>query len=919
MDRPDLDGPTAIKDIHLPAPSITPESERAHTATSIHARFVECAASNPVGDAVLSAHGRWSYFRLAGAVDKLSTALSKIGVGAGSKVAVHLERGPWLVAALLAASKLDAVFAIYDVEYPQARIELMDSIFGAAVWISAAHGENTVEVELEGRSIHLRTGGAHLGTARPPPEARYALFTSGTTGRPKCVLASANGLLTFLASHIKRTGASAEVRFALTGGLGHDPVLRDIFTPILSGGVLAVPPKDFRENPRCFSRWLRDVRINVLHLTPQISKLIALGAEGQAFPDLRHVIWGGDMLQAKDAAAFLALAPNAQGWNLYGTTETPQAAALFRITPPLDWTICPIGRGVNGRKVEIAQNGRMAGYGEVGEIIVEATDLSLGYYASEGLSLLPGRRETTAVRYETGDLGFFLPSGDIAIVGRSDDQLKVRGYRVERSELVRVLEQQPGVAHAAVLCEIGANGENELIGYVTGSSEDLAGDRILAACRRTLPSQMVPREIIVLSQLPLTPNGKLDRDRLPRSSLRPAAPSAAEAPQTEIERQVVGAVAKTLDRTSVPPTASVRDLGVDSLSFLSVSLALEQIIGDLPTRWDEISLRDLAASETRRGYFPPVETPVLIRAIAIAGVVATHFHLIGFVGTTSALFFVAGHSFGRFQATVSAERDSVAPILKVMGQIALPTLLYTFLTQAVFHELTPATWFFASNFIGTDVAGGFSFWFIEVLLQNLAILAALFALPGMRRLVRERPFETAVAFTMLAYLVHAGVGTVWHTGALDHRVPHEKIWLMGLGWGVAASVTWRQRALVVALAVILLGLELVVGGETNPLMFATVPVILAFRRVRLPYPLNVGVTMVAAASLFIYLTHFQFLSLVHKLPDVMTNEWMSLMAALLGGVLVHLSWERFLRIARSLSLSGLRIHSQWRRLASGGE
>ena len=297
-----------------------------------------------------------------------------------------LPRGPALVAAMLAVERAGLPFAVYDPAYPAERHAAMDAALRPGLRITDAPGDGRDGVDA-GQAPEGGTGidALVLEEADPardgsppgpmPAGTRYALFTSGTTGRPKCLLADGSGLDAFLARARADWDVTPADRVAFLGGLGHDPMLRDVLLPLTAGATLCVPPEDARRDPASLFAWMRDAAITVAHLTPQLARIAVIGARGEGLPALRRVVLGGDALPATLAADMRDVMPRATITNLYGATETPQAASLFdlprsapsgdRDAAP-DWTVCPVGRGAGARRLVLDRDGVPGGLRRAG-------------------------------------------------------------------------------------------------------------------------------------------------------------------------------------------------------------------------------------------------------------------------------------------------------------------------------------------------------------------------------------------------------------------------------------------------------------------------------------------------------------------------------------------------------------------------
>ena len=282
-----------------------------------------------------------------------------------------------------------------------------------------------------------------------PNQPAYVAFTSGSTGAPLGIRSSHAPVSHFLAWHIATFGLRSGDRFSLLSGIAHDPVLRDIFTPLSLGASLHVPAPDVRESPEALARWLAGERITVAHLTPPLAQLVLADEEETQFASLRRPFFGGDRLDLRNRRALRRRAPDCRFVNFYGTTETPQAMSFHAVDPGEIEARAPearfrIGRGIDGVQILVQNGERLCGIGEPGEICVRTPYLSDGYLEDERNAGRFG--DSDGVRcYRTGDLGIYDPDGRVEILGRNDAQAKIRGYRVEPREIEAVLEAHPAV------------------------------------------------------------------------------------------------------------------------------------------------------------------------------------------------------------------------------------------------------------------------------------------------------------------------------------------------------------------------------------------------------------------------------------------------------------------------------------------
>ncbi|WP_286776521.1 AMP-binding protein, partial [Pseudomonas sp. UBA800] len=236
-----------------------------------------------------------------------------------------------------------------------------------------------------------------------PGQPAYITFTSGSTGVPKGVVTHHAPLVHFIEWHVQRHGFTRDDCFSLLSGLGHDPVYRDVFTPLSIGAKVVCPPQSTLLDPARLAAWIHGHGITAMHLTPPLGKLVAAGASSKArvFERLRYLFWGGDALSPVLFEQIRRAAPNATQVNFYGTTETPQAMAFHQLDGPLEQGRAPLGKGIDGAQLLVVNGAQqLAGEGEAGEILIRSPYLSLGYWGDTALTA-----EKFVINPFTGALG----------------------------------------------------------------------------------------------------------------------------------------------------------------------------------------------------------------------------------------------------------------------------------------------------------------------------------------------------------------------------------------------------------------------------------------------------------------------------------------------------------------------------------
>ncbi|MGK5628107.1 amino acid adenylation domain-containing protein [Streptomyces sp. URMC 123] len=390
---------------------------------SLSARLAAHAARTPEALALTGAGRRWSYRELADAAGRLAGRLRAEGVGAGDTVAVHAHRHPRLLIALLAIAEAGAAFTVLDSAYPAERLADCADRARPRVWLDCT-GEGVPAVAagatpvigpaadgswpgaadvVTGSGVAVTGSGSGVsgvgsavfgsGADRDPWDTAYLTFTSGTTGRPRAVLGAWAPVAHFLDWYTDTFGLTADDRFAAVSGLGHDPLLRDLFAPLWVGASVHVPGLDPRDAAG-LGRWLADEEITVLHLTPGLGDALADAAPAGGWPRLRQAGFGGEPLGRHTAAAWAGLAPAARLLNLYGATETPQAISVLTVREPggpvraEGGARLPLGPGIDGVTLLVrTEDGRLVPAGDAaaaagGELVVRTRYLAR--YADEG-------------------------------------------------------------------------------------------------------------------------------------------------------------------------------------------------------------------------------------------------------------------------------------------------------------------------------------------------------------------------------------------------------------------------------------------------------------------------------------------------------------------------------------------------------
>lgn len=892
----------------LPPPPESPGVDA--PSQPITADFLARARAQPQAKALVSADATLSYGALAKRAGGVAAELADAGVDPGATVAVLARRNAAVVGNLLGVSVRGGVFLVLDSAYPDERLlRMLAEGRPAALLVDSEDGLTARARALAARlAIPLVEADPERAetpaTGRSDPAApAYILFTSGTTGTPKAVVASHQPLTHFARWQARRFAIGPGDRVTMLSGLGHDPLLRDIFTCLSSGATLMIPAQEDILSPGRLARWVAEQRPTVVHLTPPLGEVMLAGASGGALQSLRLFFWGGDMLRPALVDRVRAAAPDARHVNFYGSTETPQAVAAFALddhAPLGPVRAIPIGWGTKGHDVRVVDAaGQPLSAWEPGEVEVRSPLLAMGRLEAGEVSAAPDDD-----RYLTGDRGFHRQDGAIQLAGRTDDQVKIRGFRIEPSEVASALEGHPEVSRAYVLAD-GDDNRRRLVAFTVDNLPPETRARDLAAfVASRLPAYMVPELFLSLAEIPLLPNGKIDRAALRArvAAQKTTRPAPATTPATPDEQLLIEAWQRVLGRADIAADDSLVSLGGDSLSYVNLYLATEAVLGAVPDGWQVLSVRQLCAAGAKpRAFWRPVDSSMLTRAIAITLVVAEHLRLIPYVaGATTALFLVTGFLFGGLQLTTAFHRKSVAPMVRMMVNLLIPVLLFSLLLygwktvdgrQPHISVLVLTGNFF--DYRNPDLGGReFYLWYVHCMVQILYIvlLATWLAL-------RHGP-DSLGPWRFSLFLFWGGVVLrfaipgfllpgFWQQGSslLDiwSYLPttHLPTMMLGVLIVLADSQSRRRTLAVIVVAYAITQLQFFPGwGGLYTLGFGLL--LLFVRRVPLPRFLSGVLLPVSGASLFIYLTHFQFQALLVRAGVV--EPWVHVLVALSAGI-----------------------------------
>jgi amino acid adenylation domain-containing protein len=545
-------------------PTIGPPHERSTFRHACIHQFVSAqAAATPQAIAVTHGKRSLSYQELDRRADRLAHFLRSLGVGPDVVVGLYLDRSLAMVVGALGILKAGGAYLPLDPNYPTERLMFLLKDAQAPILVTGqrrvgalpVHPDQVVALDPEGQLATTSSSG--IGANEPKMEnLAYVIYTSGSTGQPKGVEITHGGLLNLVSWHQQAFRITPNDRASQLSALGFDAAVWEIWPYLSAGASVHLPDGIAGNDPEAVRDWLISEKISVCFLpTPLAERVMTLEWPKKA--SLRVMLTGADTLHHYPSKSMPF-----QLVNNYGPTECTVVATSGVVLPNEQPDRLPsIGSPINNVQVYILnENGQQVATGEPGEIYIGGAGLGRGYrhrpdLTAERFVPSPFHSGPRMRLFRTGDLGRYLPDGQIAFLGRLDEQIKIRGFRIEPAEIVRVLNEYPGVQVSAMMAREVEAGDKRLVAYfVPAGNAQPTHTELRNFVVSRLPEYMVPSLFVKLEALPVNASGKVDRSALPApnadNTLRD---STFIAPRTPIEERLAAMLASllALDRVSV--------------------------------------------------------------------------------------------------------------------------------------------------------------------------------------------------------------------------------------------------------------------------------------------------------------------------------------------------------------------------------
>jgi amino acid adenylation domain-containing protein len=589
---------------------------------------LDMAKQNPDAIAVIGQHQQWTYSELEQRSRQIAAGLQLKDICESDRVALLANRCEDLVAGILAVLRSGAAFTVLDSGYPLERLKsIVEEARPSIVLHTLSMLDPFVELQRVAHDngcqdfIHIESmceigaaGSVSFVESHDQHRVSYLSFTSGSTGKPKGIVANLVPVSHFIEWYTQAYQIGASDRVSMLSGLSHDPILRDIFVPLSVGAAICVPESEWLLNPEGLHTWINEHGVSIAHITPSMAQLILDTANNDTYlSSLRLLGLGGDRLPSSMARDLSALAPQSRIASFYGATETPQVMSVFDLPENCENLpeFIPVGKGIDAVQLLIMNDhGQLCSPGEAGQIVVRTPYLSLGYLSEDSDAFVMNAFSHNANdrMYRTGDKGRYRLDGHVEFLGRLDDQIKIRGFRVEPAEIQRAIMNCLGAnCQSVVVVGKDPRGDDCLIAYIkSDSNQDSLRDTLRLELRKSLPEYMIPSLFVAVQRIPLSPNGKVNRHKLPSPSEYWETKQYI-APRSEIESEIADIWQTVLKIEQISVVDNFFDVGGHSLLAVQIVTRVKEHYSI------EFSMRRLLEIATIEGMASYVENALWVR------------------------------------------------------------------------------------------------------------------------------------------------------------------------------------------------------------------------------------------------------------------------------------------------------------------
>jgi acyl-CoA synthetase (AMP-forming)/AMP-acid ligase II/peptidoglycan/LPS O-acetylase OafA/YrhL len=717
-------------------------------------------------------------------------------------------------------------------------------------------------------------------------------YTSGTEGQPKGIVLTYANMADAAQRIIDQMQMTAEIReyvgvpASYSFGMGRYRAVSAV------GGRTYLPSHGF--DPLEFARMLAAGEVNALSAVPTLLRIILANPEiiGTAGERLRWMEIGSQHMTADEKRRTRELFPQARIVQHYGLTEASRSTFL-QISEVEEALLGSVGQPVGQTEIELADDGR---------IRIRGPHVARWSVTAPGLhELIDGEGWL-----QTNDLGHW-SNGYLHFDGRADDLINCGGLKIVPDMLEERIRKRmkPGLQVAVAKVPDAQRGDGILVAaQIDEADTKLLRDVAAAALRDMNVDAGSSLHVMAMDPIPVTATGKTQR-RLLAEQFKARQPTETPPANTGSKqvKDVLSLFQHAFPSEKVTADDSFETLGGDSLRYIQFSMGFERRFGPLPKNWQKMSAAELQRKVVpgARGFWSKLEPATFGRAFAMICIVALHTNAFVYSKNWGAAYFLimlAGYSVTRWQLPEIIRTGSVRTLLGTARYVAIPTVLMLIAMQIFTWKLELRPLFLISNFFDPTQIKGFYYYFAEFYVQLLLLAALFFSFASVRRWFEVRPMASALLVLAAVILIDHGIDLLWNTDYIYHRTPQHYAWPFAVGMILASANDLRTR--LVALAVIS-SVIWMVWGPTSAGFYVEggCAMVLFVRAFVVPAPVKVVVAEIAGASIFIYLVHWQMMSLVHKLSGE-DMPWVSLFGAIILGIAVAHAYAWFERFVYGL-------------------
>ncbi len=745
-----------------------------------------------------------------------------------------------------------------------------------------AYAERLTEVDID-RCIVPEEGSGWFTETHPlihDDRPAQISFTSGTEGEPKGIVLSYSNLADAAQRIIDQMQLTAAVREYVGVPVGYSFGIGRIRAISAVGGHAYLPPRGF--DPLELARMLKAGEVNALSAVPTLLRILLKtpAVIGDAGAKLRWMEIGSQYMSAAEKQAIRALFPDAIIVQHYGLTEASRSTFLTISDAP-DEVLESVGQPVGATEVDIAASGR---------IRIRGPHVARCRLKAGALAELCD----TDGWLETNDLGR-IENGYLYYDGRADDLINSGGVKINPDLLEARIAKSLGLGGQLVVAKVpdALRGEGIL---VASEASDIDADRLHAAATAALGELGVnpgdSLHVRIMPALPRTATGKPQRRLLTEEFVRTigtaSVPAAPAPPKAADGDSVAAFFHEFFPGRTIGPDDSFETMGGDSLSYIHFSLEYEERFGALPSRWEGLTVAQLENSRanTAPSHWRQLESATFTRAMFMICIVALHLDTFVYSSNWGAayfLFMLCGYSAMRFQWPEISRTGNVSTIFGTIARVAIPTFLVVVAMQLWAHTVEIKPLLLISNWFDPSQYHVAYYYFAEIYMQLLLVIAALFSIPKIRDWFRARPMTSATALILFAIILNWRVEAVWDTNYIFHRTPIWYLWTVGVGMLIASARDRQSKTVAMAIAA---AATLLHFGLTSASAYISggVALLLFWPEISVPYRVKFLVSEIAGSSMFMYLSHYQVKSLVIRFLHG-PMPWLSLFAAMGFGVI----------------------------------